>query len=119
MDRMNRRERMIAAKQQLNELLEDWAKEWEDPEAEGPAALDIVTESVTTITVQLGGPTVYLEYNHATGLTRFFTTAPDYEHRTDPYPEMLELYAEDAQDIEEMFQLDMLAQDHGFPVGQP
>jgi len=72
---------------ELSDLLGEWTKDYGDDD-EGfenrTEPLSIDSKIVTTIWLSLGGPSSWIEYDHATGQAQYFTTRPQYATTHEP-----------------------------------
>lgn len=90
----------------LANQLEEWREEAQDSDGYGAQALSIDRRIVSRIWITFGGPSAFIDYDHATGSAELFSTYSG-------EPVTVELTPEEAQEVEELFQLESLAA--GFP----
>ena len=88
----------------LANQLEEWREEAQDPDGCGPEALSVDQRVVSRIWITFGGPSAFIDYDHARGRAELFSTYSG-------EPVTVELTPEEAQEVEELFQLESLAAD--------
>lgn len=88
----------------LTRRLEEWREEAHNPDGYGPEALSVDQRVVSRIWITFGGPNAFIDYDHRDGSAELFSTYSG-------EPVTVELTPEEAQEVEELFQLESLAAD--------
>jgi hypothetical protein len=105
---MTEDERFVQAEKNLKGRFEDWRSEIDEDGFQDPDVLGITPRIVTTITISMGGPASWIEYDHQTGDAIYYTTEPDYAKRGGT-PDRVVLTREQTEELERLFALDQVA----------
>lgn len=95
----------------VDELLASMVKLRANPKG---AVLGVSTRTVTTVDLACGGPSAWIEYEHANDKATFYTTAPGYEHSAPV--QAVQLNEDEATEVETLLNLDALAESKGYPL---